>query len=307
MQRKDIKISTVKKLFALSGNLCAFPGCIEKMVDDNGVVLGKICHIEAAKKGGPRYDEDSNDEKRRNFDNLILLCPNHHTKIDNDPSYTIDSLKKMKVEHQNKFLSHPYNVSKEVVAKAMINYQNEFKQLYVGSEIGAQFNIQTETFNYQSDFKEEEELSIVNEIFDFVVDEIREGAGDKFKTEENLNLPDKIKLNFKNEEEQEEVSIYAKAAILKIDLIKRKYQSLETEKQKDLHSHIFGLYKEYNRAGKSNIEILTDLFKIFTPKNKADNPTYVHLAKALVLFFFEDCTIFEKTKAEKFKQKEFDF
>lgn len=307
MQRKDIKTSTVKKLFALSGNICAFPGCNEKIVDDNGEVMGVICHIEAAETGGPRYNETSNNEERRNLENLILLCPNHHRKIDTDPSYTVDSLKKMKMEHQNKFFSHPYNVPDTVVGKAIINYQNEFKQLNVGSEIGTQINIQAEKFNYQGDFKEEEELSIVDEIFDYVLNEIKEGAGDKFKPGENLNLTDKIKLNFKNIEEQEEVIIYAKAAILKRDLIKQKYQSAETEKQKDLHSHIFGLYKEYKRAGKSNIEILDALFNDFTPKNRVDHSTYVNLAKALVLFFFEDCTIFEKTKAEKYEQKEFDF
>jgi hypothetical protein len=307
MQRKDIKIPTIKKLFALSGNICAFPGCNEKIVDDNDKLMGKICHIEAAEKGGPRYNEKSNNEERRSLDNLILLCPNHHQKIDSDTSYTVDSLKKMKLAHQNRFLSHPYSVSETALANAMINYQNEFKQLNVGSETGIQINIQADQFSYQGDFKEEEELSIVDEIFDYVLNEIKEGAGDKFKPGENLNLTDKIKLNFKNEEEQEEVIIYAKAAILKRDLIKQKYQSSETEKQKDLHSHIFGLYKEYKRAGKDNIEVLTALFKYFTPKNRVDNPTYVNLAKALILFFFEDCTIFEKTKSEQFKQKEFDF
>ena len=147
MQRKDIKISTVKKLFALSGNICAFPGCNEKLVDDNEVVMGVICHIEAAEKGGPRYNENSNDEERRSLENLILLCPNHHRKIDSDPSFTVDSLKKMKLEHQNRVSSHPYNVPDTVLAKAINNYQNEFKQLNVAGEIGTQINIQTETFN----------------------------------------------------------------------------------------------------------------------------------------------------------------
>ena len=236
-----------------------------------------------------------------------MLCPNHHRKIDSDPSFTVDSLKKMKLEHQNRFSSHPYNVSETVLAKAINNYQNEFKQFNFGGEGGAQWNVQTRTFNYQAEFKEEEELSIVDEIFDYVLNEIKEGAGDKFKPVENPNLRDKIKLNFENEEDRKEVIIYAKAAMLKMDLIEQKYQSAETEKQKDLHSHIFGLYKEYKRASKSNIEILTALFKDFTPKNRTDHSTYVNLTKALVLFFFEDCTIFEKTKAEKYKQKEFDF
>ncbi len=83
--------------------------------------MGVICHIEAAKKGGPRYNESSNNEERRNFENLILLYPNHHRKIDTDPSFTVDSLKRMKLEHQKKFFSNPYNVSETVLAKAMLN------------------------------------------------------------------------------------------------------------------------------------------------------------------------------------------
>ncbi len=307
MQRKEIKISTVKRLFALSGNTCSFPGCNEKMVDENGISIGEICHIEAAEKGGPRYNENSDDERRRSFDNLFLLCPSHHKKIDRDLTYTTDSLKKMKLDHQNKFLNRPYNVSDEVVARALINYQNEFKQVNIGSGTETQINIQAETFNYHSEFKEEEELSIVDEIFDYVLNEIKEGTEDKSKPGENLNLRDKLKLNFKDEGERDEVGFYIKAATLKRDLIEKKFQSLDNEKQMDLHTHIFGLYKEYKRSGGSNILVLTDLFKDFTPGNKAGNPTYDNLAKALVLFFFEDCTIFEKTKAEKFKQKEFDF
>ncbi len=45
---------TVKRLFALSGNICAYPGCEVPIVERNGVVTGEICHIKARKPGGPR-------------------------------------------------------------------------------------------------------------------------------------------------------------------------------------------------------------------------------------------------------------
>jgi hypothetical protein len=47
---------TLKKLFALSGNVCAFPGCTAPIVDtEHGIVTGEICHIKARSPEGPRY------------------------------------------------------------------------------------------------------------------------------------------------------------------------------------------------------------------------------------------------------------
>jgi len=45
---------TLKKLFALSGNRCAFPGCKEFIVDEDQNLIGQVCHIEAAETGGER-------------------------------------------------------------------------------------------------------------------------------------------------------------------------------------------------------------------------------------------------------------
>jgi predicted restriction endonuclease len=56
------------------------------------------------------------EEQRRSFDNLILLCPTHHTIIDRDPAqYTTDSLKQMKANHQKKYKNMPYVPPDEIV------------------------------------------------------------------------------------------------------------------------------------------------------------------------------------------------
>ncbi len=50
--RKDISDPVVKKLFALSGNQCAMPGCEVRLVyEELEAVKGIICHIEAASEG----------------------------------------------------------------------------------------------------------------------------------------------------------------------------------------------------------------------------------------------------------------
>ncbi len=95
------KESTIKVLFALSGNECAFTDCTTKLVQDKNNLIGEICHIEARRPDGARYNKYSNDQARREISNLIILCPTHHKIIDNDENtYTVQLLKEMKRQHE---------------------------------------------------------------------------------------------------------------------------------------------------------------------------------------------------------------
>jgi hypothetical protein len=95
--------ATIKKLFTLSGNICAFPGCNTKMIDDDFMIIAQICHIQGEREGSARYNPDMTEEQRRSFDNLILLCPTHHTTIDaNRRKYTTGYLTKIKPDHENR-------------------------------------------------------------------------------------------------------------------------------------------------------------------------------------------------------------
>jgi hypothetical protein len=92
--------ATLKRLFARSGNRCAFPRCTEAIIQGRTVV-GEICHIRAANRDGPRYDEHQPPAERHGYDNLILLCGTHHTVVDDDvEAYTIERLMKMKAAHE---------------------------------------------------------------------------------------------------------------------------------------------------------------------------------------------------------------
>jgi len=100
---KEPSITTIKRLFALSNNRCAFPRCITTLITPSGDVHGKICHIKARSRKGPRYDESQSDEARHSFDNLILLCGQHHDTIDKQPElYTADILLEIKHAHEKK-------------------------------------------------------------------------------------------------------------------------------------------------------------------------------------------------------------
>jgi hypothetical protein len=93
-------LPTIKRLFAHSGNRCAFPRCTTALFEGT-TVIGKICHIKAANPGGPRYDDQQTAAERHGYDNLMLLCGTHHTVIDDDEeAYTVERLRKMKAEHE---------------------------------------------------------------------------------------------------------------------------------------------------------------------------------------------------------------
>jgi tetratricopeptide (TPR) repeat protein len=66
--------------------------------------IGRKAHIEAESKAGPRYNDKQTPKQRNSFENLMLMCPTHHTIIDNDPkTYTVEALKEMKRKHEEKY------------------------------------------------------------------------------------------------------------------------------------------------------------------------------------------------------------
>jgi hypothetical protein len=102
-------LQAIKKLFAVSGNRCAFQECSTPLVDPaSGKVTGRICHIKAQSVGGPRYDADQSEAERHGFENLLLMCPVHHDVIDADAeNYSVERLQKMKLDHEFSVTSHP--------------------------------------------------------------------------------------------------------------------------------------------------------------------------------------------------------
>ena len=101
---RDYTDKTLKRLYALSGNTCAFPGCNERLVNKRNAKNSNICHIEAAGVGGERYNPSMTDEQRADYENLILLCIQHHDETNDVNIYTVDVLQKMKSDHESEFL-----------------------------------------------------------------------------------------------------------------------------------------------------------------------------------------------------------
>lgn len=102
--RKAPSTETLRRLFALSGNQCAKPGCPTVLLSANGTLVGEVAHIAAESAGGPRFDPQLNEADRRAFENLLLLCSTCHTLVDKEPAtYTKKILRKWKRDREARF------------------------------------------------------------------------------------------------------------------------------------------------------------------------------------------------------------
>lgn len=112
----------LRRIYSLSGNLCAFPECRQLMFDENGNFVGKVCHIEAAMPGGERFNSKMSNEDRRQFENLILMCEQHHIETDNTEKYTVEIMKQMKEMHERKY-------SEDIIEQKILNELRDYTKI----------------------------------------------------------------------------------------------------------------------------------------------------------------------------------
>jgi hypothetical protein len=105
---RNIPDKEMKALIALSGGVCAFPGCNKRLLeqgnaDDDAAFLGEMAHIIADSRQGPRGISLMSDDDRDKHTNLVLLCGDHHTIIDAQPrTYSIAVLRRIKEDHEGR-------------------------------------------------------------------------------------------------------------------------------------------------------------------------------------------------------------
>ena len=108
-KRPTIKEKVRYLLWAKSAGRCEFDGCNTPLYQDSHTQIqmnfGEIAHIIGQGKKGPRsYVELQMDKKYiNNISNLILMCPNHHKLVDDNPDmYNDELLREMKFIHEEK-------------------------------------------------------------------------------------------------------------------------------------------------------------------------------------------------------------
>lgn len=90
----------IKRLYAKSGNKCAFPGCKNPLIFDE-VNQSEMAHIISSKPKGPRHIDNFNNGDFDTEDNLMVLCLMHHNLIDTQwKKYPDEMLRNMKAMHE---------------------------------------------------------------------------------------------------------------------------------------------------------------------------------------------------------------
>ena len=137
ISRKSIKI-----LWSAAGGRCAFPGCRDRLCyheagDASPYTLGEMAHICGERRGANRHNAQQSEAERDDYQNLILLCPTHHTLIDrkeNETTYTVESLHTMKVQHEawvlERLSPEQPTPTKEDVARSILPLLEENKQCW---------------------------------------------------------------------------------------------------------------------------------------------------------------------------------
>jgi len=93
----SITNTEIKKLYGLAAGRCSI---CKLNVFLNDVHIGEMAHIIAKSKKGTRGDEELS-HGRNSYENLILLCANHHTEVDQNPQrYSVIELHRIKLEHE---------------------------------------------------------------------------------------------------------------------------------------------------------------------------------------------------------------
>lgn len=106
--RKNIPDPVTNRLFALSGNECAFPGCLNTVTDqvapgERPVTLAQRAHIVGVGHQGPRSKATPLSDDIDAVENLLLLCGDHHRIVDNNPRiFSVEVLAKYKADHEAK-------------------------------------------------------------------------------------------------------------------------------------------------------------------------------------------------------------
>ena len=141
-----ISDKTRKSLWAKSANRCSI--CKTKLFSEkensNEFNIGEECHIISGRRNGPRHKP--NIGTYDSFDNLILLCRNHHKEIDElTKTYTEELLRYIKLNHE-KWVQ-------ETLDNA-INTENKIKPKFLTRITSGKELLNIVSYGYRTDYDE---------------------------------------------------------------------------------------------------------------------------------------------------------
>jgi len=89
------------------------------LIDEDGIFVAQICHIEAASTNGERFNPNMTDEERRAPENLLVLCYRHHKKTNDTEIYDASALLRMKEQHEALWIERIYTIPDEAIERLL--------------------------------------------------------------------------------------------------------------------------------------------------------------------------------------------
>ncbi|HPH97282.1 MAG TPA: hypothetical protein PKW33_11815 [Anaerolineaceae bacterium] len=100
----EIPMRDVKLLWGRSAHrcsICRIELALGKNGDQHAIILGEQAHIVGEKPSAPRGNSPLSQKERNSYPNLILLCPTHHKKVDeNINDFPVEKLHMIKTNHE---------------------------------------------------------------------------------------------------------------------------------------------------------------------------------------------------------------
>lgn len=107
LRHRDVGPTTRVLLFAMAGGRCEFDGCcrylLEHHLTKTAGNFAAIAHICAFSAKGPRASKRLDDRSVNALPNLMLLCPDCHKLVDDDPKrFPVEVLRAQKKAHEDR-------------------------------------------------------------------------------------------------------------------------------------------------------------------------------------------------------------
>ena len=124
--RTAIEEKVKMHLWAAAGGRCEL--CNKPLfVDDSFGVeanYGQLAHIHAVSKGGPRHKVGLSQEEKNSFDNLMLLCPEHHHMIDTMPDSFVEGYLLLKKKQHEERIRRLTEISDTQTCRIVTYFSN---------------------------------------------------------------------------------------------------------------------------------------------------------------------------------------
>ncbi len=182
-----------RALLARSGNKCAYPGCSRPIVNKKNIYEAQLCHIESVSHKKQRYNPKLTEDELNGYDNLMFMCLKHHVETNDEKVYTADILRKMKYEHESKYIENPFNMDMSHIFTLKKEAEEYWQKVENANNNEHEFPDLKVSINTQADYNElSNEINETLDSIDNLISAIDKQDQDKYWEIFNLGFPNHL-------------------------------------------------------------------------------------------------------------------